>query len=263
MDFADRVSGLFGPRQRQVSFAKLLDFAPLSPAVQAHLAQVYVTLALALCLSAAGVYACALTGFGQGLGILGFLISVPWMLSTPPRPDNLNKRRALFGAAAVSQGLLLAPIVRASLALHPGVLFTAFAGTAGVFACFSAAALLSPRRQYLFLGGLLSSVLSTFLLMRFATWAFGGRALLLEAELYVGLVVFAGYVVYDTQMIVERCEAGIPDVLRDALDLFVDFAAIFVRLLVILLRNAEQKKRQEREHDTRTRRRSAGTTRLR
>lgn len=40
MDFADRVSGLFGPRQRQVSFAKLLDFAPLSPAVQAHLAQV-------------------------------------------------------------------------------------------------------------------------------------------------------------------------------------------------------------------------------
>lgn len=64
-------------------------------------------------------------------------------------------------------------------------------------------------------------------------------------------------------MIVERCEAGIPDVLRDALDLFVDFAAIFVRLLVILLRNAEQKKRQEREPDARTRRRSAGTTRLR
>lgn len=131
--------------------------------------QVYVTLALALCLSAAGVYACALTGFGQGeigargrlgagelltansstaftlpsccplhdplagLGVLGFLISVPWMLSTPPRPDNLNKRRALFGAAAVSQGLLLAPIVRASLALHPGVLFTAFAGTAGTW----------------------------------------------------------------------------------------------------------------------------------
>lgn len=28
----------------------------------------------------------------------------------------------------------------------------------GVFACFSAAALLSPRRQYLYLGGILSSV---------------------------------------------------------------------------------------------------------
>ncbi len=34
---------------------------------------------------------------------------------------------------------------------------------AGVFACFSAAALLSPRRSYLYLGGLLSSVLTTFM----------------------------------------------------------------------------------------------------
>lgn len=262
MDFADRLAGLFGPRQRQVSLAKLLDFTPVSPSVQAHLAQVYVTLALALCLSAAGVYASVLTGFGQGLGMLSFLISVPWMLSTPPRPDTLGKRRTLFGAAALSQGLLLAPLVRASLALHPGVLFTAFAGTAGVFACFSAAALLSPRRQYLFLGGLLSSVLSTFLLLRLATWAFGGAALLFEAELYVGLAVFAGYVVYDTQMIVERCEAGIADPLRDALDLFVDFAAIFVRLLVIMLRNAEERKRREREHESHSRRRSAGATRL-
>lgn len=66
--------------------------------------------------------------------MLSFLISVPWMLSTPPRPDTLGKRRTLFGAAALSQGLLLAPLVRASLALHPGVLFTAFAGTAGAFA---------------------------------------------------------------------------------------------------------------------------------
>lgn len=73
-------------------------------------------------------------GCPAGLGMLGFLVSVPWMLSTPPRPDTLGRRRALFGAAALSQGLLLAPIVRASLALHPGVLFTAFAGTAGAFA---------------------------------------------------------------------------------------------------------------------------------
>lgn len=63
-------------------------------------------------------------------------------------------------------------------------------------------------------------------------------------------------------MIVERCEAGIADPLRDALDLFVDFAAIFVRLLVIMLRNAEERKRREREHESHSRRRSAGATRL-
>jgi hypothetical protein len=68
-----------------------------------------------------------------------------------------------------------------------------------VFACFSAAALLSPRRHYLYLGGLLSSVLSFFLLARLGTWVFGGAALLFQAELYLGLAVFAGYVVFDTQ----------------------------------------------------------------
>lgn len=126
-------------------------------------------------------------------------------------------------ASAHWQGLLVAPLVRVALALHPGVLFTAFGATAcecwagteavpgskavirwpvpasccprcsllgrewllarlllllassplplvrssppaaGVFACFSAAALLSPRRSYLYLGGLLSSVLTTFM----------------------------------------------------------------------------------------------------
>jgi FtsH-binding integral membrane protein len=182
-----------------------------------------------------------------------------------------------------------------------------------VFACFSGAALLSPRRQYLYLGGLLSSVLSTFLMMRLATFFLGGGALLFQAELFLGLIVFSGYVVYgerqrhswlaavvwttetnlraitllicllgapgcraivsrpalhptpccvaaDTQVIVERCEAGVADPLRDALDLFVDFAAIFVRLLVILLRNAQNKERQARERDGR--RRSARTSRL-
>ena len=97
--------------------------------------QVYMTLAVALALAAVGVYASAVTGYGQGLGMIGFLVSVPWMLATPANPANLRKRRALFGGAAVSQGLLLAPLVRATLALHPGVLFTAFGGTAGELPC--------------------------------------------------------------------------------------------------------------------------------
>jgi FtsH-binding integral membrane protein len=97
---------------------------------QLHM-QVYLTLAVALFLSAGGVYVSALTGFAQGLGMIGFLVSVPWMISVPASPATLRKRRMLFGTAAASQGLLVAPLVRSALALHPGVLFTAFAGTAG------------------------------------------------------------------------------------------------------------------------------------
>ena len=78
----------------------------------------------------------------------------------------------------------------AALTLHPEVLLTALAGASAVFACFSAAALLSPRRSYLFLGGALGSVMSFFMLARFATLFLGGRGLLFEAELYLGLMVF-------------------------------------------------------------------------
>lgn len=48
--------------------------------------------------------------------------------------------------------------------------------------------------------GFLSSALLTFSLMRLATWAFGGANLMYQAELYGGLLVFIGYVLFDTQV---------------------------------------------------------------
>ena len=61
----------------------------------------------------------------------------------------------------------------------------------------------------------------------------------------------------------ERCEGGDRDVLRHSMDLFVDVAAIFVRLLVILLRNAQDKQRREAEEPQQRRQRRDGrTTRL-
>lgn len=134
------------------------------------------------------------------------------------------------------------------------VLLTAFLGTAAIFLCFSGAALLARRRSYLFLGGMLSSVLAVFATMRLVTWFTGGGAALFEAELYLGLLVFLGYVLYDTQLAVEKAEAGDRDTVRAAQDLFIDFMAVFVRLLVILLRNAGKRD----EEEGRDRRRSRG-----
>lgn len=120
----------------------------------------------------------------------------------------------------------------------------ALLGTTAVFACFSAAALLARRRSMLYLGGTLSSAVSMFALARLGTWFLGGQRLLFEAELYLGLVLFVGYVLFDTQLAVERAEAGDRDEVRAALDLFVNFSAIFVRVLVILLRSAAAKDEQ-------------------
>lgn len=57
---------------------------------------------------------------------------------------------------------------------------------------------------------------------------------------------------YVLQVIVEKAECGDTDHIKHALDLFVDFAAIFVRILVIMLQNAE---RREEKSDSRRPRR--------
>lgn len=65
--------------------------------------------------------------------------------------------------------------------------------------------MLARRRSYLFLGGACSSAISLLLVLRLGTWLFGsGQALAFQVELYLGLLVFVGYVLFDTQVSVSR-----------------------------------------------------------
>lgn len=67
----------------------------------------------------------------------------------------------------------------------PSVLVSAFVGTAVAFCCFSGAALLARRREFLYLGGLLSSGVSMLLWLHFASSLFGGSTALFKFEVFV------------------------------------------------------------------------------
>ena len=50
-----------------------------------------------------------------------------------------------------------------------------------------------------------------------------------------------------TQLIVEKASAGDMDHVRHSLDLLVDLLAVFVRILIILIKRAEAEKRREQQ----------------
>ena len=250
-DFVNRVTGRTGPLPDGVPFSKIFNLGHIDKRIQRHLANVYATLAACVLVAAVGVAADVAFGVGGALTTLLAIGCLLGVMALPPTPENARKRAACLAAFAFAEGASMGPLVGLALAVDPALLFVACAATATVFASFSAAALLTPRRSYLFLGGWLSSAVLGMLAARAAGWLLGFGRLAFELELAGGLLVFAGYVIFDTQVIVERCGAGDFDSVKHALDLFVDAAALFVRVLVLVLRRADE--REERRGRARRR----------
>jgi len=225
---------------RNINWDALGKTSALNQTVRHHLTQVYSTLAVALLTAAAGSIIEITTGFFYGiLSIVALFGLIIWFALT--NPADIKKRMGIFLGIAFTQGVLIAPLIQHTLHIDPAIVSTALLGTTVVFACFSGAALMAERRSYLYLGGLLSSGLSTLVLLSFLNLFF--RSLFVfNIQLYLGLVVFCGFVVFDTQLIVEKANLGDKDFVGHALELFIDFVKIFVRLLIILSKDKKEKK---------------------
>lgn len=168
-----------------------------------------------------------------------------WLLATPAYEE--QKRVGLLMAAAVFEGASIGPLVELAIDIDPSVLISAFVGCAIAFGCFSMAAMVARRREFLYLGALLSSGVSILFWLHFASSLFGGSAAIFKFELYFGLLVFVGYIVFDTQEIIERAHFGDLDYVKHALTLFTDFVAVFVRILIIMLKNSMEKNEGKRK----------------
>lgn len=215
--------------------------APLSEGGRSHLLKVYSLLTVGVITASLGCYVDihflrwgGLSTALSGAVIFGFARS--GMVGT-------DLGSLLFLLAAGMEGMALSPLVHTALVYYPESLITAFLSTVAVFLSFSFAALVARRREFLFLSGIVASVTS-FLAIASLTNMIVKSTYMMEVQLYGGLAVFLCYILIDTQYMIERYESGMnrKNFVRPACDLFTDLVAVFVRILIILMKKSEKRR---------------------
>jgi len=218
----------------------------IEPELRHHLIRVYACLAATTACAAVGalfhLFGMWEAGILTALGSVGLAVCLSMMNDDPK--TFYTRLSMLFGFGFLT-GNSIGPLLDRVIALNPQIVVTAFMGTSVVFVALSCSALLARRGSFLFLGGLLMSALSTFALFGLAN-LFLQSQLIYQAHLYLGLFVMSGFVLYDTQAIMEKRRAGSTDCVKHSLDLFFDLAAIFRRLLIILSQKEEREQRKRK-----------------
>ncbi|CAH1248882.1 bax inhibitor 1-like [Branchiostoma lanceolatum] len=229
--------------QRKINIHALTDFSQLEKPVKEHLKKVYSSLAIAMLAAAAGAYIHLMTGFIQG-GFLSAIASIGlliWLGMTDNAPRNQLKRLGIMGGFAFCVGLGLGPLMDTVIQIDPSIIPTAFIATTVVFVSFTLSALWAENRYYLFLGGILMSGVQMLMFAGLFNLFFRSY-FLFQAQLYVGLAIFCAFVLYDTQLIVEKRRRGDTDYIWHSVDLFLDFVNIFRRIMIILAQRQQEKK---------------------
>ncbi|KAF0852735.1 BAX inhibitor (BI)-1-like family protein [Andalucia godoyi] len=222
----------------QVNWKAALSFSDLSPAVSAHIVRVFTFLAAMIGVAAAGVVAHSVLAIPSLFGTIGLFVSLMFFMTS----QNESSRKMGALALAFSKGLVIAPLCEHALLVDPALITTAFLSCTVLFLSFALSAMYAQRRSYFFLSSLLASGLNMLLFMSLLSFFFHFEALFM-LRIYGGLLLFAGYVLFDTQMMIEKACGGDYDVAGHAVDLFIDFVAIFVRILIILLKKEKKERR--------------------
>ncbi|KAJ3274496.1 Bax inhibitor 1 [Terramyces sp. JEL0728] len=237
MDLRDIVNSL--------SFGKLT--SNLSPLAKSHVVKVYSNMAVMLGLAALGAFLDILLDNVAG-GIISCIVSIVCLFGFYLTDELLNEQQAKMYLYTYSlmQGMSLAPLISFVAVVDASLIFIALGATFILFTCFSISAWNSSRRDMMYTAGMLSSWVSIYFWMNIVNF-FVGSQMLYTGELYLSLIIFSLFVVFDTQLMIAKAEAGSKLVLKHSLELFVDFVQLFVKLLQILMEKKEKKKRRERD----------------
>ncbi|KAI0727846.1 Bax inhibitor family protein [Fomitopsis betulina] len=179
-----------------------------------------------------------------GVSLVGSIGTMMGTMYTPP--ENTILKHTFWLGFNVCQAATLSPL----FFLSPAILSRAALYTAGVFGSLSYIGATATNDKYLYMGGPLLAGVTVVALSSLAPMALplGMRALAISEaiSLYGGLAVFSGFVLFDTQKILQHArlaEAGAltRDPMREAISLELDLINIFIRIVQILTMQNKKK----------------------
>lgn len=216
------------------------DAARASGAV-AHMRKVYGTMALGIGIASGTSIMTMASGLAVSPLIPGLASIVPLMglMYTSKHTHSTVLRSGMFAAFTGLSGMAVAPLIQMALHVSPIIVPQALLLTTGLFGTMTALSLIakpgSQLRWGVPLGGGLLILMAAGIGGMFVPVTSAWYPLLHSVSTYGGLALFTAYVAYDTQKMISEFEMGEDDHLKHAVDLFIDFKAIFVRVLQILM----------------------------
>jgi FtsH-binding integral membrane protein len=224
-----------------IDWNALFSMKDISAKTQLHLTKVYSLLMACTLACAFGMWVNAsfvLNGFL--MVILSMVCSIYLIYRISNRRDTENNRTLFLGAFAFFLGYLVGPGIHMIAEFQPKILMQALVYTACSFGSFSAISLFSKRRSLLFLGSTISSMISFMVLYQLIGWLTGSGHMNMVYMMF-SLLLACLWVIYDTQVIIERAENGDKDVPTHTMMLFIDLFELFIKILRILMELSERK----------------------
>ncbi|EIM83445.1 uncharacterized protein STEHIDRAFT_63071 [Stereum hirsutum FP-91666 SS1] len=229
---------------------------PLSPAEQSYLHQSFAYTGGGLALTALAARSMFTAGLPfrimsanpwlvLGVSLVGSIGTMMGVMYTPP--ENTVQKHLFWLAFNACQAATLSPL----FFVNPAVLSRAALYTCGVVGSLSYVGATAKNDKYLYMGGPLLAGVTVVALSSLAPMALPlgmrGLAIAESISLYGGLAVFSGFVLYDTQKILNHArlaERGVipADPMKESISLELDMINIFIRLVQILSMSGNRKK---------------------
>ncbi|UKK01629.2 hypothetical protein MACK_002447 [Theileria orientalis] len=241
----------FYTRGSAFKFDTIFNNAPITEAQKYHMTKVYNTLAYTGLITFVTV---AINGpwkyIHPLIASLVLILSLVYIAFTKYKKDELNLRRLVaLTVFPMSIGIIHKNFISQVVAVKPELVNTALMATVGIFASFSLAALYISSRLTMYITSTLGSMALYLALASFAN-LFVGSEMAHGVVLSMGIVVFVGYIVIDTQRILEDFSEGDEDYMMHAILLYYDLFELFFRIL-IMLKNKEDRKQREKQNKRR------------